>query len=123
MPTRREEILVIYNSGPEAVIDLIERIESIIAAQATLIEKQSQVITELTIKIEQLETRISELESQINQNSRNSSRPPSTDVFIKPKSQRKKGEHPVGGQKGHPGHTLEMVDNPEKTVLCKVTKK
>jgi len=122
MLTRREEILAIYNSGPEAVIDLIERQESIIAAQASLIEKQSQIISELTIKIEQLETRIAELESQINQNSRNSSRPPSTDVFIKPKSQRKKGERPVGGQKGHPGHTLEMVDNPEKTVLCKATK-
>ncbi|MDO9324668.1 MAG: IS66 family transposase, partial [Methanoregula sp.] len=122
MPTRREEILAIYNSGPEAVIDLIERQESIIAAQASLIEKQSRIISELTIKIEQLETRIAELESRLNQNSRNSSRPPSTDVFIKPKSLRKKGERPVGGQKGHPGHTLEMVDNPEKTVLCNATK-
>jgi len=122
MPTRREEILAIYNSGPEAVIDLIERQESIIAAQAALIEKQSRIISELTIKIEQLEARIAELESQINQNSKNSSRPPSTDAFVKPRSQRKNGGRPVGGQKDHPGHTLEMVDTPEKTVYCKATK-
>jgi transposase len=82
MPMRREEILEIYNSGPEAVIDLIERQESIIEAQTLLIEKQSRIISELTAKIEQLEARIAELEARLNQNSRNSSRPPSTDVFI-----------------------------------------
>jgi len=118
---RREEILEIYNSGPEAVIDLIERKESIIEAQTLLIEKQSRIISELTAKIEQLEARIAELEARLNQNSRNSSRPPSTDVFIKPKSQRKKGERSVGGQKGHTGHTLEMVENPDEIIVHKVT--
>jgi transposase len=122
MSMRREEILDIYNSGPESVITLIQRQESIIEAQAKLIEKQSRIITELTTKIENLEARIAELEARLNQNSRNSSRPPSTDVFIKPKSQRKKGEHPVGGQKGHTGHTLEMVENPDEIIVHKVTK-
>jgi len=101
MAIKREEILALCKSDPESIVTLIEKMDA---------------------RISQLEVRIAELESQIKQNSRNSSRPPSTDVFIKPKSQRKKGEHPVGGQKGHPGHTLEMVDNPEKTVVCKATK-
>ena len=92
---RREEILEIYYCGPEAIITYIQKLEE---------------------RIAQPEARIAELEARLSQNSQNSSRPPSTDTFIKPKSQRKKGERAVGGQKGHTGHTLEMVDNPEKTV-------
>jgi len=99
MTINREEILALCKSDPESIVVLIEKMDA---------------------RISQLEARITELESQIKQNSRNSSRPPSTDVFIKPKSQRKKGERPVGGQKGHKGHTLELVDNPDETVVHKV---
>ena len=95
----REEILELCKSNPEAIVALIEKMDA---------------------RIAQLEARITELESQLNQNSRNSSRPPSTDAFIKPKSQRKKGERPVEGQKGHKGHTLEFVDNPDETIVHKV---
>ena len=67
----REEILVIYEAGPEAVISVIQRLE-------TIIEKQA-------IRIAELEERVRILESRLNQNSRNSSRPPSTDFFVKEK--------------------------------------
>ena len=99
----REEILIIYDAGPEAVISVIQRLE-------TIIEEQS-------IRIAELEERVKVLESRLNQNSRNSSRPPSTDFFVKekpnPKSLRKKSGKKPGGQDGHPGTTLEMVDHPE----------
>ncbi|AKB71128.1 Mobile element protein [Methanosarcina mazei C16] len=99
----REEILIIYDAGPEAVISVIQRLE-------TIIEEQS-------IRIAELEERVKVLESRLNQNSRNSSRPPSTDFFVKekpnPKSLRKKSGKKPGGQDGHPGTTLEMVDDPE----------
>jgi len=99
----REEILVIYEAGPEAVISVIQRLE-------TIIEEQS-------IRIAELEERVKVLESRLNQNSRNSSRPPSTDFFVKekpnPKSLRKNSGKKPGGQNGHPGATLEMVDDPE----------
>jgi hypothetical protein len=99
----REEILIIYDAGPEAVISAIQRLE-------TIIEEQS-------IRIAELEERVKVLESRLNQNSRNSSRPPSTDFFVKekpnPKSLRKKSGKKPGGQDGHPGTTLEMVDDPE----------
>ena len=55
----REEILVIYEAGPEAVIPLIQRLE-------TIIEKQA-------IQIAELEERVKFLESRLNQNSRNES--------------------------------------------------
>jgi len=73
-------------------------------------------------KIQELEARIKELEDQISKNSRNSSKPPSTDEFNKPspKSLRKKGGGKAGGQKGHEGTNLKMVESPDEKVLYKV---
>lgn len=60
-------------------------------------------------QISQLEVRVKELESQIKQNSRNSSRPPSSDMYRQgPAFPRSKGGK-VGGKKGHDGGTLMMV--------------
>ena len=68
-----ERILAIYEDIPDAIINLIEQ-------QAALIAK--------------LEERIKSLEDQLNKNSRNSSKPPSTDAYAKTKptvkSRRKK---------------------------------
>ena len=99
----REEILVIYEAGPKAVISVIQRLE-------TIIEEQSICIAEL-------EERVKVLELRLNQNSRNSSKPPSTDFFVKakpnPKSRRKKSGKKLGGQEGHPGTTLDKVNYPD----------
>jgi transposase len=96
----REEILIIYEAGPEAVINLINQ---------------------LTARTAELEERVKSLEERLNKNSHNSSKPPSTDAYApkkpKPKSRRIKGGKKVGGQKGHPGTTLKMVDNPDETVI------
>jgi transposase len=58
------------------------------------------------------------LKEQLAKNSRNSSKPPSSDGLAKPKpkSLRPHGERPPGGQEGHPGQTLRMVDKPDHTV-------
>jgi len=66
--------------------------------------------------------RVKALEDQLNKNSSNSSKPPSTDGFFKPKSQCQKSDKPVGGQKGHPGHTLQMADNPDHTIIHRVSR-
>jgi transposase len=92
MALDREELRRLCVTNPDVVIDLIES----------------------------LEARIAELEARQNQNSRNSSRPPSTDVFIRPRSQRVKGDRRVGGQNGHPGRTLKQVDCPDIVVVHKV---
>jgi len=100
MAVNREEILDLCRTNPEAIADIIER--------------QDRIITQLTEKIVKLEIRITELESRLNRNSRNSSQPPSTDGYRRPQSPRKKGEKPPGGQKGHKGQTLELIDTPDK---------
>ena len=105
---KREEILKAYEAGPEAVINLVNSLT------ATIFEQSEQITA--------LQERIKVLEDQFHKNSRNSSKPPSTDGFFKPKSQRQKSDKPVGGQKGHPGHTLQMADNPDHTIIHRVSR-
>ena len=70
------------------------------------------------------EERIKSLEERLNKNSRNSSKPPSTDAYASkkptPKSRRQKSGKKAGGQKGHPGTTLRMIDNPDEIVIHEV---
>jgi transposase len=66
-------------------------------------------------------TRIEELESllsisKIVKTSKNSHLSPSADLGRKNKSLREKSDKPVGGQKGHEGHTLEMSATPDIVV-------
>jgi transposase len=63
----------------------------------------------------QLQAEVRRLRDAAAQNSRNSSRPPSTDrpEQPKPKSLRKKSGRKPGGQPGHPGRTLQFSDTPE----------
>lgn len=64
-----------------------------------------------------MEVRVQKLEERLNQNSRNSNSPPSSDGYkrvnrpVRPKSDR-----PRGGQVGHRGTTLKMVDTPDDIV-------
>jgi transposase len=58
-------------------------------------------------QIAALQSQVAQLQSKLNKNSRNSSKPPSSDGLNKPapKSLRVAGKNPTGGQKGHPGNT------------------
>ena len=88
------DIRAIYHQGEDAVIDLV---------------------SSLIARIEQLEERLCK-------DSRNSSKPPSGDGFEKrTKSLRGKSKKKSGGQKGHPGNTLQWSETVDTMVLHPVT--
>lgn len=100
----RDEIKAIYNAGEDAVIDFVEQLLS-------LLQQQQSQIDSLTASVKELEARLS-------QNSRNSSKPPSSDSFAKQtRSLRKACGRKRGGQKGHPPAVLKQVEKPDRTVV------
>lgn len=98
----RKQLLDIAKTNPEALVDII-----------LALQQQVQILTQ----------RVTQLEQQINKNSRNSSKPPSSDGLKKPKpkSLRKRSGKKCGGQKGHKGHNLQKVEEPDYIIPLSVT--
>jgi transposase len=87
-----------------------------LSAQLTALEAS---LAERDALIALLRAEIADLRRQLGQDSRNSSKPPSTDSpFDKPapKSLRRRSGRKPGGQPGHPGETLRQVDDPDEIV-------
>jgi transposase len=103
-----EEALAIYHAGPEVVVKVLCELSS----QVNLLQQQ----------VAELQKEVQRLKDQLAKNSRNRSKPPSSDGLKKPspKSLRPRGQSTPGGQKGHSGSTLKMVDNPDHIVVYPV---
>jgi transposase len=73
------------------------------------------VILELQQQLKEQAALIQELRDQLAKNSQNSGKPPSSDGLSKPRTRslRRKTGRRRGGQKGHQGHTLKMVERPD----------
>ncbi len=88
----------------KTLLEKIVQLEAIVAEQSAIIAKQA--------------VKIAELEKRLNKNSRNSSKPPSSDGLSKPRSNasslRKKGKNKSGEQPGHEGKTLKRTSTPDK---------
>ena len=83
------------------------------AVKRYIIELEN-ILQQLQKRQDALEKRTDMLESRLNQNSQNSSKPPSSDgPFKKPKPKRKKGKRKRGAQKGHKGHRQQMLEPTE----------
>src|SRR5690242_18573785 len=82
------------------------------------IEQLKAALQEALQMIAVLRQQVQDLEARRSKDSHNSHLPPSSDRFARqPKSLRKKSEKPTGGQKGHPGHHLRMVEAPDHMVV------
>ena len=69
-------------------------------------------------RIETLQARVAELERRLGLNSSNSSKPPSSDGLSKPKRRSGKSSgRRSGKQPGSSGSTLELVADPQHTVV------
>ncbi|TDG93343.1 DUF6444 domain-containing protein [Cardinium endosymbiont of Culicoides punctatus] len=80
-------------------------------------------IAELESENKLLRQRLAVLERRLGLDSRNSSKPPSSDGLSKkptPQSLRTPGQHATGGQKGHQGNTLEQIDTPDAKIIHEV---
>jgi transposase len=80
------------------------------------IEQLKAENADLKRQLAQLLERVAQLEAQLAQNSRNSSKPPSSDAFVrspKKRSLRKVSGKKPGAQPGHEGHTLSWNDHPD----------
>ena len=84
-------------------------------ARLSAAEKDA-LIGELWARVAALTVTVAELQGRLAKNSRNSSKPPSSDGLNKPKpkSLRPVGEKSTGSQKGHAGHTLKRVASPDR---------
>jgi len=83
-----------------------------------LVLEQGAVIEELRGEVVELRAEVTELKRRLAQNSRNSSRPPSSDGLSKPppKSLRRPSGRKPGGQQGHEGGHLAKVAVPDEII-------
>ena len=102
-------------------IDSID-IEATIKKAQALIREDKELSASAKSMFEILILIISLLANRQNLNSKNSSKPPSSDPNRKKRSKNKTGKKP-GGQKGHVGKTLEKVDDPDNIEVINVDRR
>lgn len=103
----RVQMLDAYEQGPEAVVALVITLMSEVATQ----------VETLSARVKALEDENAALRATLATTSRNSGKPPSSDgpgVTPHPKSQRLPSGRQPGGQPGHTGHSLRLVDAPDE---------
>jgi transposase len=104
-----DEICAAFEKGQAAVVDLFHDVAVQVTELAQQLAKQGELLQAL--------------QARLGKNSRNSSKPPSSDGYGKAKrteSLRKSGANPTGGQPGHEGQTLMAVAHPDRVATHEV---
>src|SRR5712692_8160843 len=106
----RDQVREAYSRGPDAVVELVVRFVG---------ELTTQIAT-LSAAVGALQAENAALRARLGTDSHNSSKPPSSDgpgVKPHPRSQRVRTGRKPGGQPGHVGHSLTLVDDPDAVVV------
>ena len=75
-----------------------------------IIMMQQEQVGMLVARVQALEAQVEELKRRLDTNSRNSSKPPSTDGPAgEPRTRKNRGQRKPGGQPGHEGHTRALL--------------
>jgi transposase len=108
LPTH-DEIHRAFLEGEDAIVELFAQVGQPVEGLAQQLETQAAALKDL--------------QARLGKTSANSSKPPSSDGYAKPKrttSLRVPGRKPRGGQPGHRGDTLERVATPDQTEVHSV---
>ena len=89
--------------------DIWERTPPEAQAYIRSLEARLTAFEALEARLHILQEQVRTLEEQLNQNSRNSSRPPSSDPPQSVRPKRPRSQRRRGGQPGHPGHTRTLI--------------
>lgn len=106
-----DEVIAGLRAVNAQLADRLAQRDAQIAALAGELEEQRALTVTLTAQV-------AELTARVKQNSKNSSKPPSSDGLNKPapKSLRKNGARKPGRPKGQPGATMMLTDHPDEVV-------
>lgn len=98
-------------------LEPVQKINAIAELTLQAMDERTKVlegqVEDLTNEVERLRLRVKELEGQASKNSKNSSKPPSSDGLKKTTSLRVASGKKPGGQAGHAGKTLQQTDTPD----------
>lgn len=98
-------------------------VDSAINSVKELLKQESDLSPAFKSALEVLLILVTLLLNRVTLNSRNSSKPPSTDPNRKKSSKKGKSDRKPGGQKGHNGTTLEPVDDPDAVTELKIDRR
>ncbi len=102
----------------QELFNKIDNLTSVIAEQTATINKLTETIAKQQVEIMMQREESAKLKEQVNKNSKNSSKPPSSDGFNKPqpKSLRKSSDKKQGAQKGHKGSGFSITKEPDEII-------
>lgn len=118
------DCVLLYNQREMKLPDDLQQLKDLVSqilARVSFLEAENKTLKaeNIALKAENAELKAEnqELRRRLDLNSHNSHKPPSSDGFKKKPALPKKRGNKSGGQKGHPGKTLAMVEKPDLTVV------
>jgi transposase len=102
--------------------ELLRKQDKEIVRQGKENAKQNQEILHLHTLLLELSEEMAKLKNQLGKNSTNSHKPSSTDYFFRKTVAIEPSDKAKGGQTGHIGNTLRMVESPDEIIMHEPTR-